>query len=463
MDNSIKNLRESFKKIIDSLGSETYIDFNYLNSSETRISVDKENVEISKDSDKGVKIRVYDGEKFIEYGTTSLSYDSLLDASKELLNQAKVNRENIANFTELNITKEELEKDFIVSVDESSKSLEQKTNELKALKNDLIKLDSDIVNVRSALIEEEEEHIFVNKYRNLYEKIPIKILVAVVMVKCEDGEIRSVYESFTDNDNNVFDKLNHSLEKFKSLISKVKKAKKLEGGKYKVILTPRLSGLLAHESFGHGMEADTMMKDRALATELVGQKVAGSNVNIVDYPAISGKHGEFYFDCDGVVAREVYLVKNGIVNEPMADSYSKTRMNLKNSSNSRMESFDHKNYTRMSNTYFQSGVDKFDEMLKSVEDGILVTDSSGGMEDPKGWGVQLQGCFGQRIKNGVLIDEYYDGFAITGFLPDILNNISAISDDFLIEGAGNCGKGHKEWVRVAEGGPYMLIDEIILG
>ena len=29
------------------------------------------------------------------------------------------------------------------------------------------------------------------------------------------------------------------------------------------------------------------------------------------------------------------------------------------------------------------------------------------------------------------------------------------SGDRVIEGNGACGKGHKEWVKVADGGPYL--------
>ena len=30
-----------------------------------------------------------------------------------------------------------------------------------------------------------------------------------------------------------------------------------------------------------------------------------------------------------------------------------------------------------------------------------------------------------------------------------------VSDDLVIEGAGFCGKGYKEWVRVSDGGPAL--------
>ncbi len=208
-----------------------------------------------------------------------------------------------------------------------------------------------------------------------------------------------------------------------------------------------------------------MMKQRALASNWIGKKIGSSQINIVDYPAMKNKNGEFYFDHEGNLAKKIYLVKDGIIQDPIADSYSKVKLNLKTSSNGRFESFDHKAYARMSNTYFEGGKENktVQDLISKIDDGIFVFSANGGMEDPKNWSVQIQGCSGQRIKNGKLVDEFYDGFSLTGFLPDIIGSVEGMTKEIEIEGGGSCGKGHKEWVRVSEGGPYMLVREVILG
>lgn len=456
-----KELGSNLLKNFNELG--VYSDFNYFKSNEIRIVANDNDIDISKDSDCGVKLRVWDGEKFLESASTSLDESELLKLSSNLLD--RYNRNEVLNKKNLKVDLEVLNKIFKTKsdLDINSLSLEEKTNKLIKLKDQIKKIDSDIVNTRVILIEEIEDHTFVNKYKKLSQNIKIVKLVLAAFVNCEDGSNRMAYSCITDNDLKVFDSINKELPKFEKEIHSLKKAKKLDGGKYQVLLSPHITGLLAHESFGHGMEADTMMKDRALASSWIGKKIGQDIVSIVDYPNIDGKHGQFYFDHEGNLAKKTYLVKNGIINEPMADLYSKTKLDLESSSNSRFESFDHKNYTRMSNTYFESGDSSFDDLLSGIEDGIYVSGSAGGMEDPKGWGVQVQGCFGQKIKNGKLINEFYDGFALTGFLPDIIKNISGVSKEFEIQGGGSCGKGHKEWVRVSEGGPYLRIDEVILG
>ena len=44
---------------------------------------------------------------------------------------------------------------------------------------------------------------------------------------------------------------------------------------------------------------------------------------------------------------------------------------------------------------------------------------------------------------------------LTGYVPRLLGSISMVSGDREVFGSGGCGKGHKEWVKVADGGPYL--------
>jgi transketolase len=50
-----------------------------------------------------------------------------------------------------------------------------------------------------------------------------------------------------------------------------------------------------------------------------------------------------------------------------------------------------------------------------------------------------------------------DSFGKSGSVPELLKSISMVSDDFKIIGAGACGKGYKEWVRVSDGGPALKV------
>jgi len=114
----------------------------------------------------------------------------------------------------------------------------------------------------------------------------------------------------------------------------------------------------------------------------------------------------------------------------------------------------------MTNTYFQplpadKGGMTLDELVTDTGDGILIEKLTSGMEDPLGWGVQLQCLRGREIKAGALTDRLYYQVGLTGYVPDVLASVDGLTTDLRMESAGTCGKGHKELVRTATGGPYV--------
>jgi TldD protein len=139
----------------------------------------------------------------------------------------------------------------------------------------------------------------------------------------------------------------------------------------------------------------------------------------------------------------------------MTDFYSASYLKYPRSANGRRESWERKAYARMTNTFFEPGQSRPEEMIASVEDGIYLRYPSNGMEDPQGWGIQCEGLWAQRIKGGKLSSELYSPVIMTGFVPDILQSISMVGNDLEITGLGYCGKGHKEIVKNTMGGPHL--------
>ena len=109
----------------------------------------------------------------------------------------------------------------------------------------------------------------------------------------------------------------------------------------------------------------------------------------------------------------------------------------------------------MTNTYFEAGKDKLEDMIASIQYGFLLENASSGMEDPKNWGIQCMVNIAREIKEGKLTGKIYSPIVMTGYVPDLLKSISMISDTMELSGGGFCGKGYKEWVKVSDGGPYI--------
>ena len=240
-------------------------------------------------------------------------------------------------------------------------------------------------------------------------------------------------------------------------------AKPIVPGVYDVITDPSISGLIAHEAFGHGVEMDMFVKDRALAKEYVGKYVAAPIVGMRDGAASAKSVGSFFFDDDGVLAGDTQIIKDGILVTGISDLASATILGTAPTGNGRRESTRRKAYARMSNTFFEAGKDSLEDMIASIDHGYLLCEPDNGMEDPKNWGIQCTAQYGIEIVDGKLTDNWVSPVVISGYVPDLLKSITMVSEEFKLTGAGYCGKGYKEWVRVSDGGPALKVKGVKLG
>ena len=152
---------------------------------------------------------------------------------------------------------------------------------------------------------------------------------------------------------------------------KILGAPRLKPGFYECIFSPNMAGILAHEAFGHGTEADTMLKGRAKGSDYINKQVASELVHLYDSPALENHAGSYFFDHEGELAHTTRIVESGILKNPMTDHYSASKLGLKRSPNGRRQAYDHKIYTRMTNTYFMPGDDKPADMFASMDQGFF--------------------------------------------------------------------------------------------
>ena len=109
----------------------------------------------------------------------------------------------------------------------------------------------------------------------------------------------------------------------------------------------------------------------------------------------------------------------------------------------------------MTNTFFEKGKDKLEDMIKSIKHGYYLCDTNNGMEDPKNWQIQCTAQYGLEIVDGKFSGKIVSPVVISGDVIELLNSITMVSDEFVVTGCGMCGKGHKEWVYVSDGGPHL--------
>jgi TldD protein len=329
-----------------------------------------------------------------------------------------------------------------------------------------------------------EESIFIDRETNMSQAL-YRLAVTVVAMSGADRTFERLGGlgglEITEISDDLIRELLHKLKALKG-------AERLHPGKYRVLFGPGTSGVLAHEAFGHSQEADTCARGRSKAWEIhkTGQKVGNEHATILNNPAIYDNAdtgyaawGSYFFDEEGWLAREQVLLDRGKLQAPMTNLTSAVRLGIPRSANGKRESWANGVYTRQTNTYFSAGDKTFDELVEQMGDGFIALHPAGGMEDPKGMGIQVGIAYLEEVKGGRLTGRVFKGpvggdIQMTGYTPDILDSIlgkskieaKSTSPDqarYPLNDAGGCGKYHKEFVFAGCGGPYMLLDNVMLG
>ncbi len=238
-------------------------------------------------------------------------------------------------------------------------------------------------------------------------------------------------------------------------------AKAPPSGEVDVVLDPSVAGIFAHESFGHGTEADQFVRHRSYLAPLVGSKLAADDVTIVDDGSIADAWGTIYFDDEGHPGQRTVLVDHGTFVGALHDRETASVLGATPTGNTRRSDFLSRAFVRMTNTLVEPGDRTLDELLGEVESGVLLEHASSGIEDPLGGQMQLKVQRGRKIEHGKLTD-LVTSMALSGKVLDFLRSIRGVGrkEEFQMD-PGFCGKGHGDLIPAGTGGVYVLSRAIV--
>ncbi len=228
-----------------------------------------------------------------------------------------------------------------------------------------------------------------------------------------------------------------------------------------VLLDPGVTGIFAHESFGHGTEADQFVRDRSYLKPLLGQTVAPETLTIVDNGAYPGGWGTIYYDDEGHDGQRTVLVEKGQFVGALHDRETAAVLHAAPTGNTRRADFVSRPFVRMTNTYVEPGDWSLEELVREAKDGILLENATSGIEDPLGGQMQLKVKRGRIIRHGELGGPV-TSMALSGRVLDFLKGIRGIgrADAFAVY-PGFCGKGHSDMLPAGTGGSYLLSSAVV--
>ncbi len=183
------------------------------------------------------------------------------------------------------------------------------------------------------------------------------------------------------------------------------------------------------QAFTSIFSGEAAVKKLTLLTDKKDTKVFGENINIVDDPFCKTALVQQAFDDEGVPCFTKNIVENGVFkgfmhNLSSADFFKETptgngfKAGVAGSVN-----------VSPTNLYLQPGEKTFDELVASMENGVLVTEVNGlhaGLNPISGaFNVQASGF---EIKDGK-IDRPVTLFVVSSNFYELLNNIEEIASD----------------------------------
>ena len=411
----------------------------------------------SRWGERGFVVRVYNKGRYFEYAFNELQpKDAALEALVTKITEA-VNSSTGPAFEYPEPKEEAITQSYQGQVQQLPNALgpDKIIQRLKEITGKMHAVSPLLVEAMAAMSYNQVSKVFISAKRDLEQHYIWS--EANIAPTTRRGKItRSIYKSFSGLKGlEILSEMDNGLEEVVQNACKLLDAKPTPPGEYDVICSPDAVGIIAHEAFGHGVELDMFLKNRANASEFIGKPVASPVVQMRDGAKAAQHVSSYLFDDEGNLGGDTLVIKDGVLLAGISDALSAAQLGLSPTGNGKRQTFANKAYSRMTNTFFAPGTDKLEDMIGSIKQGYLIEDAESGMEDPKDWGIQCMFSYAREIVDGKVTDNWVAPVVMTGYVPDLLKNISMVSEDFDLSGGGGCGKGYKEWVKVSCGGPYI--------
>ena len=191
-------------------------------------------------------------------------------------------------------------------------------------------------------------------------------------------------------------------------------AKKIKSGKMEMLIENRSVGRvfssLLQPLFGYNIQ-----QKRSFLEGKIGHKIATDLLTITDNPFIESGRNSRLYDSDGLAARKMAVIENGVLRTYYIGDYYGKKLDMEPTTGS------------SSNLIFKSGTKNLEGLTKDMDEGILVTGFNGGNSNPATGDFSV-GVEGFYVKKGVIIHPV-SGMNITGNHKDVWNQLIAVGND----------------------------------
>jgi PmbA protein len=208
-------------------------------------------------------------------------------------------------------------------------------------------------------------------------------------------------------------------------------ARKIASTKVPIVLDQTVAGSVLGNIF-EAASGDSIYRQSSFLVGMLGQKVAGENVSVIDDGTMPGGFGTTPFDGEGVPTRRTVVIENGVLQSYLLNTYTARKLGLKTTGNAARGLAGNPGIGS-GNFFLNPGTRTPQQIIADIKQGLFVTEFLG-------FGVNLvtgdfsRGASGIWIENGELTFPVEE-ITVAGNLKDMLNNISEIGSDLEFRGS----------------------------
>jgi PmbA protein len=185
---------------------------------------------------------------------------------------------------------------------------------------------------------------------------------------------------------------------------------------------------------GPALTAEAVQKGRSLFRGKVGQLVASEMVNIIDDGILPGGLASAPFDGEGVPASRTVLIRDGILQGFLHNTYTATRDGVSSTGNGTRASYKSTPEVGVTNFFIQPGNLSADKLVQSTSSGVYITEVIGMHTANPISGDFSVGATGILIENGELTRPVR-GIAIAGNIQELLRHVDGVGNDLQFFGS----------------------------
>ncbi len=196
-------------------------------------------------------------------------------------------------------------------------------------------------------------------------------------------------------------------------------------GKVPVVFD-NITGISILGSLLGALNGDAVFKRASYLVGKMGEEIASPLVTIVDDATIKKGLASAPFDGEGLPGECREVISQGLLKSYMYDTYTARKANTRSTANAQ-RSYDSLPSIGAFNFYLREGKDSFDNIIKSVKNGLFLTNLMGFGANPVTGDYSL-GASGIWIENGELAYPV-EGITVASNMLTMLKNIDMVGDD----------------------------------